>query len=522
MIWEIIRCQICRLAVKSIESPIHGARRDTVKLYLDGHSYKYAVEQMLLTLFPTERPQYPEGAPEGDRMEIRLHRGDKRTTASCTLCLGGGRWHGRAAADNAALTTELTTDRKCQRLVKNAIYRAALASGRARPVWGALTGVRPGKLLCANLRQGMSEEEALRRFTEEFDVSPERGALCLDASRHTLRAERSLGPRDVCLYVGIPFCPTRCAYCSFVSQSVEKSMKLIPPFLAALEREIRAVAEQARALQLRPVALYMGGGTPTTLSAEQLDRLCTVLAEAFDLSALREYTVEAGRPDTITKEKLRVLRAHGVDRVSVNPQTMSDAVLETIGRRHTAADIVRALEKVRAVGGFAVNMDLIAGLPGDSAEGFSRTLSQVLALGAENVTVHTLSLKKGSRITLEGAPLPGEGEVAQMLDLAAQRLRCSGYEPYYLYRQKFMSGGFENVGWTRPGYENLYNICIMEELCSILAMGGGGSTKLILPGDGRNIRLMAPKYPLEYIQKIEETCADKEAIGAFYSGAGTK
>ena len=196
---------------------------------------------------------------------------------------------------------------------------------------------------------------------------------------------------------------------------------------------------------------------------------------------------------------------------------MSDAVLETIGRRHTAADIVTALEKVRAAGGFAVNMDLIAGLPADDPAGFSRTLDAVLALGPENITVHTLSLKKGSRITLEGAALPSAAEVGAMLDEAGARLRAAGYEPYYLYRQKFMSGGFENVGWTRPGYANLYNICIMEELCSILAMGGGGSTKLIAPGDGRNIRLMDPKYPLEYVQKIEETCADKEKISEFYA-----
>lgn len=293
-------------------------------------------------------------------------------------------------------------------------------------------------------------------------------------------------------------------------------MKLIPPFVEALEQEIRATAAQVRELGLRPVSIYFGGGTPTTLSPAELERVCALLEAEFDLSALREYTVEAGRPDTITEEKLRVLRRHGVDRVSVNPQTMSDKVLEIIGRKHTAADILAALEKVRRVGGFAVNMDLIAGLPGDDTQGFSRTLDAVLSLGAENITVHTLSLKKGSRITLEGSPLPGEGEVGAMLDEAAARLRRAGYEPYYLYRQKFMSGGFENVGWTRPGFANLYNICIMEELCSILAMGGGGSTKLIAPGNGRNIRLMAPKYPLEYIQKIAETCADKEKIREFY------
>ena len=487
-----------------------------MKIYLSGHTYKYAVEQMLLTLFPTERPEYPEGRPHGERLEVTLHRGPHFTTAACVLVSPRGSFRGRAAVRNETLTDPLVTDRKCQRLVKNAMYRAALRAGRQKPVWGALTGVRPGKLLCNYLRQGMSEQEALSRFTEEFDVSPARAALCLDASRQTMKAAASLGEKDICLYVGIPFCPTRCAYCSFVSQSVEKSMKLIPPFVEALEREIRATAAVVRELGLRPVSIYFGGGTPTTLSAEQLERVCALLEAEFDLSALREYTVEAGRPDTITEEKLRVLRSHGVDRVSVNPQTMSDRVLEIIGRRHTAADILRALEKVRTVGGFAVNMDLIAGLPGDDPAGFSRTLDAVLALAPENITVHTLSLKKGSRITLEGAALPTAAEVGAMLDEAERRLRGANYGPYYLYRQKFMSGGFENVGWTKPGFENLYNICIMEELCSILAMGGGGSTKLIAPGDGRNIRLMDPKYPLEYIQKIQEICEDKKKIREFY------
>ena len=487
-----------------------------MRLYLIDHEYKYAVEQMLLTLFPQERPEYPEGRPSGTRMEISLKRGKTRTTASCVYRREGERFFGRASTPNACLGGKLSTDRACQRLVKNAMYRAVLASGVPEPVWGALTGVRPGKLLAALLEQGLGEEEALRRFREEYRVSPERAALCLDASRHTLAARASLGVRDVCLYVGIPFCPTRCAYCSFVSQSVEKSMKLIPPFLAALEQEIAATAAQVRALGLRVVSIYMGGGTPTTLSAPELERLCCCLEEQFDLSALREYTVEAGRPDTITAARLRVLRAHGVDRVSVNPQTMSDAVLEAIGRRHTAAAVEAALATVREVGGFSVNMDLIAGLPADSAAGFDATLARVLALAPENITVHTLSLKKGSRITLEGTALPDAQEVGLMLDHAGARLREAGYAPYYLYRQKFMSGGFENVGWAKPGYENLYNICIMEELCSILAMGGGGSTKLIRPDEGRNTRLMAPKYPLEYMETIEKTCADKAQITDFY------
>ena len=488
-----------------------------MRLYLHRHEYKYAVEQMLLTMFPAERPEYPDGKPEGERLEISLSHTAQRTTACCALRINGGIYKGRAQCANAAMTDELHTDRVCQRLIKDAIYRAALRSGCPRPAWGALTGVRPGKVLSSLIAEEHNEDKALRRFIREYDVSPARAQLCMTTTRETLRAAASLSPKDICLYVGIPFCPTRCAYCSFVSQSVEKSMKLIPPFLEALEKEIAATAAQVNALGLRVVSVYMGGGTPTTLSAEQLDRLCSVLEDEFDLSAVREYTVEAGRPDTISADKLSVLRAHGVDRVSVNPQTMSDRVLELIGRRHTASDIERALQLVREVGGFDVNMDLIAGLPGDSAEGFRDTVEKVLALGAENITVHTLSLKKGSRITLEEVPIPGADEVAAMLDFAGERLSAAGYSPYYLYRQKFMSGGFENVGWAKAGRVNLYNICIMEELCSIIAMGGGGSTKLIRPDDGRNIRIMAPKYPLEYINSIGTTCTEKAKILGFYN-----
>jgi len=487
-----------------------------MKLYFKGHDYKYAVEQMLLGLFPEERPEYPEGRPAGDRMELRLSTGARFTTASCALHSKGQVFHGRAAAAIPAEAGALESDRIRQRLVKDAVYRAALKSGLSKPVWGSLTGVRPGKLMAALLCDGKTEKQALGAFIRDYDVSPERAALCLDTSRETVNIMAQLDVKDVCLYVGIPFCPTRCAYCSFVSQAVEKNMKLIAPFHEALHKELTATAAQVKALGLRVVAVYMGGGTPTTLSAPQLDALCTWLEREFDLSHIREYTVEAGRPDTITLDKLRVLRAHGVDRLSVNPQTMRDSVLERIGRRHTAADIISALETVRQVGGFAVNMDLIAGLPGDTVSGFSDSLDQVLSLAPENITVHTLSLKKGSRIMLEGSPLPGAGEVGAMLDIAGQRLRGRDYMPYYLYRQKFMSGGFENVGWTKPGYVNLYNICIMEELCSIIAMGGGGSTKLIRPDEGRNIRLMAPKYPLEYIQNIDKTCGDKIKIGDFY------
>ena len=487
-----------------------------MRLYFSGHDCRYAAEQSLLMLFPGEKPEYPEGSPSGERCELRVSRGAKYTVCTALLLRSGAAFRGRAQAENPDPADEYAL-RGCEnRLVKLAFYRAALASGLPKPEWGSLSGVRPAKLMDAYLREGLSPRAAKGRFMREYFVSGSRAGLCLDAALAAQEAARSLDERDVCLYVGIPFCPTRCAYCSFVSQSVEKSMKLMEPFLDALLLDIRATAAETRRAGLRPVALYIGGGTPTTLSAAQLDRLCAALEREFDLSALREYTVEAGRPDTITAEKLRVLRAHGVGRVSVNPQTMSDSVLEAIGRRHTAQDIVDALALVRECGGFEVNMDLIAGLPADTAGGFSRTLDAVLSLAPENVTVHTLSLKRGSGLTLAGRPLPEAGEVRAMLDEAMERLAGSGYAPYYLYRQKNMAGGFENVGWTKPGSENLYNICIMEELCSILAMGAGGSTKLVADGGKRIKRFIAPKYPQEYINAAPGFAAGKERIGEFY------
>lgn len=487
-----------------------------MKLYLIGHDYRYAAEQILLILFPDERPEYPEAPESGDGAVLTLRRGGTYATVTCRLTRGGAVYHGRAAVKTAALTDDVTADRLLSRAVKRSFYRAALAAGVEKPVWGALTGVRPGKLMAGLLAGGLSDAAAVRTFQQNFDVSPERARLCLQTSHATMAAKASLEPRDVCLYVGIPFCPTRCAYCSFVSQSVEKSMALIAPFFDALLREVRATAAVVNGLGLRVVSLYVGGGTPTTLSAQQLDALFRALEAEFDLSALRESTVEAGRPDTIQSDKLEILRLHGVGRISVNPQTMDDRVLEAIGRRHTAQAIRDALALTREAGGFAVNMDLIAGLPSDTAAGFCRSIDEVLALRPENVTVHTLSRKKGSYLTEHGGALPDAAAVGQMLDYAGQALTAAGYAPYYLYRQKFMSGGFENVGWTLPGFENLYNICIMEELCSIIAMGGGASTKLV--GGGKIRRAFDPKYPQEYIANIDRICENKQIIRAFYEG----
>ena len=267
---------------------------------------------------------------------------------------------------------------------------------------------------------------------------------------------------------------------------------------------------------LRVRVLYMGGGTPTTLTAGQLDQVLTAFEESFDTTPCGEITVEAGRPDTITAERLAVLKAHGVTRVSVNPQTMEDHVLRAIGRNHTAGDIARAMELTAKYNFPHVNMDLIAGLPEDSPEGFRRSLDACLSFGTDNVTVHTLALKKGSRILLEGLSIPAPEAVAEMLDYAAPALRGAGHRPYYLYRQKYMSGSFENIGWCRPKAECLYNIYIMSELCSILSFGAGGSTKMVEPGTNHIERVFNLKYPKEYTERPEKCLANQQFFAAFY------
>ena len=487
-----------------------------MKLYLKGHDYKYATEQMLLTLFPGERPSYPDRpAGEGeDSLTLSLSLGGRWATARAVLTRDGRRWIAAARAPVPAPDAgRVERDRVLQRVVKNAFYRAGVQALGREPPWGGLTGVRPVKLPTRALEQGATRRQADRLLRDLYRVSAPRRALALDCAQATLAAKRTLAPEDVSLYVGVPFCPTRCAYCSFVSADVGRTFSLMEPYVDALCREIAAAGAAVRRGGRRIKSVYIGGGTPTTLSPALLDRLMGALEGAFDLSACAEYTVEAGRPDTITAEKLSVLRERGCTRVSVNPQSMDDRVLAAIGRAHSAADILQAWDLVRRAGFPYANMDLIAGLPADTPEGFRASLDQVLSLGPENVTVHTLALKKGSRLTLEkNGALPAPEQVSAMLDYAWGALRAAGYAPYYLYRQKYMSGGFENVGWCRPGAESLYNICMMEELHTILSLGSGGVTKVIDPRAGSLVRQANPKYPKEYIETLDPILQAKENL----------
>lgn len=473
-----------------------------MKLLLRGHDDRYAVEQLQLALFPDE-PMEPVDAPfSGDGAVSALHVGKTWLTATAELTL-----HGKTARASRRLRADRADVPSRRRLLQNAYYDAAMQL-RDPPEWGSLSGVRPTKLTTRCLLGGGTAADADRLLRERYHVSPARRRLCVEASLATAEAVKRLEPNDVSVYIGIPFCPTRCIYCSFVSASTEKTAGLLPQYLDALIRELETVGRLLAASGRRVRTLYIGGGTPTTLSTPQLRRLMDAIRTHFDLSGLIEYTVEGGRPDTLDDEKLRAIRAGGCDRVSINPQTMNDAVLRAVGRRHTAAQTVEAFEAARRAGFDGINMDLIAGLPGDTPESFAASLDAVLALAPSNVTVHTLALKRGAELAMRQLTLPSAEDVQQMLQYAERALRERGYAPYYLYRQKYMSGSFENVGWCKPGYAGLYNIYMMEELHSILSLGGGAMTKINLP-DGTLERFHNPKFPQQYLARLDDVLAQK-------------
>ncbi len=480
-----------------------------MKLYLKGHAERYPVEQLQMQLFGDRPTQFVETPFSGEDGAVSsLHDGKIYRTATAKITLDG-----KTATAARRIPLTKADVRLTRRILQQSYYLAAVQLLPEAPPWGALSGVRPTKLATKVLLEGGREQDADRMLRDVYFVTPERRRLCLDASRHTLEAARLLAPDDLSLYIGIPFCPTRCAYCSFVSESVERFGEFLPPFLDCLIREIEYTGALLKRSGWHIRSLYIGGGTPTTLSTPQMTRLLDAIGTHFDLSRSLEFTVEGGRPDTLDLAKLRAIRAGGATRISINPQTMSDGVLRAIGRRHTAAETVEAFRMAREAGFDDINMDLIAGLPGDTPASFSETVRQVLALEPSNVTVHTLALKKGADLFQRRVTLPTREDVAQMLDASGRQLRAAALEPYYLYRQKYMSGSFENVGWCRAGYTGYYNIYMMEELHSILSLGGGGMNKINLPA-GALERFHNPKYPQDYIQRIDTVLRQKDEIFA--------
>lgn len=411
----------------------------------------------------------------------------------------------------------LVEKRLHKRQQKLAVYFALKAATGLIPPWGSLTGIRPTRLVYAEMERGISAGDAAARVMETFDLSPEKARLLADVVETQLGL-RMAGERDMDIYIGIPFCETRCRYCSFISSRVGDG-RLLPAYVEALAAEIRAACRMVAEQGFQVCAVYVGGGTPTALPARLLEE---VLAAARPLMAgACEVTVEAGRPDSITEEKLRVISAHGATRISINPQTMHDETLRLIGRHHTRSQTETAYDLARGLGFQNINMDLIAGLPGEDAAMFARTLAWAGEIAPESLTVHTLSLKRSSDMYRCGESTPREPAAADMVRLAREAARGMGMRPYYLYRQKHMAGNLENVGYALPGRECLYNMDMMEDTGSVLALGAGGISKRVYENGACILRAPNVKDPEHYIARVDEMIKRKEELLAG-TGKGIK
>ncbi len=477
-----------------------------MNLYVKNHNFHFELENLTRLFFPNEKitvirdfsePQPPYIYTEvSDKITISVNIGSFNKSETAVKKLTDD--------DNELVSAQLLYKLLCD------------FTGLTQP-WGILTGVRPVKLL-RRLAEESNEEQAVKKFEKDFFVSNEKIAL----SRETEYNERKIlelsKPESFSLYVGIPFCPSRCSYCSFVMASIERAEKLIEPYTKLLCEEIKQTAEIANKLGLRLETVYFGGGTPTTLSAEQLDTVLRTVNKSFDMSTCREFTVEAGRPDTIDSAKLFALKENKVDRISINPQTTNDEVLKTIGRKHTAQQFFDAFELARKCGFDNINTDLIAGLPTDTPESFKNSLDSIVKLNAECITVHTLCMKRASRLTTEGVTLDLQQarDAREMLAYTQNILGQNEYIPYYMYRQSRMVGNLENVGWSKRGFESLYNVYVMDETHTILACGSGGVTKLKRNNPDYLERIFNFKYPYEYIDRFDELIQRKSGIMQFY------
>lgn len=477
-----------------------------MNLYVKNHNFHFELENLTRLFFPNEKitvirdfsePQPPYIYTEvSDKITISVNIGSFNKSETAVKKLTDD--------DNELVSAQLLYKLLCD------------FTGLTQP-WGILTGVRPVKLL-RRLAEESSEEQAVKKFEKDFFVSNEKIALSRETEHNEQKILELSKPESFSLYVGIPFCPSRCSYCSFVMASIERAEKLIEPYTKLLCEEIKQTAEIANKLGLRLETVYFGGGTPTTLSAEQLDMVLGTVNKSFDMSTCREFTVEAGRPDTIDIAKLLALKENKVDRISINPQTVNDEVLKTIGRKHTAQQFFDAFELARKCGFDNINTDLIAGLPTDTPESFKNSLDSIVRLNAECITVHTLCMKRASRLTTEGVTLDLQQarDAREMLAYTQNILGQNEYIPYYMYRQSRMVGNLENVGWSKKGFESLYNVYVMDETHTILACGSGGVTKLKRNNPDYLERIFNFKYPYEYIDRFDELIQRKSGIMQFY------
>lgn len=473
-------------------------------LTVEGTANRYYVQTLCMIFFPGSK--FSASEQPGDNVPeivVRVSHEEEKCVTYASMKLGAK----FVETIGRAEPTDDISDPS--RVEKISIGRAIFGAGKAllgyTNPWGILTGVRPAKVANELMSAGADMQMAKRILRDEYFLNPKKAALAVSVAANENKLVRRL-PDGLCsVYISIPFCPSRCAYCSFVSYASGKLLSLISDYLELLYREIDRIFALIRERGLRVATVYIGGGTPTVLTSAQLTALLSRITKNVDPATLLEFTLEAGRPDTITAEKLAVALAHGVTRISVNPQSLSDEVLKTIGRRHTVADFFRAYEIAAASGIRDVNVDLIAGLPGDDFSGFSDTVDRVLALAPTNLTVHTFCVKKASDFLRENSNVYSitGGDVVKSVEYSQIRAKAEGYKPYYMYRQKNTVGNLENVGYAKEGREGYYNVFMMEELHSIFAVGAGAVTKLVRTSDTgkREIaRIFTPKYPYEYLR----------------------
>lgn len=485
--------------------------KPTFPVYLQGHTLKYEIECVLKLFLPMTKFTFfydkNDMPSDEDGASLSLVTQDGQSHFEVCLRLDG------ETTEAETYTSPLDPVRQkaaCEYTFCDLLFGLLEKHTDLHPAWGILTGIRPVKNVQRQMRQGRTHTEILQDMETRLHVRADKAQLAYAIAAHQEPILAQTPPCSVSLYISIPFCPTRCSYCSFVSQSVEQAGHLMSAYVDCLCRELALWGEIVRAQNLTLDTIYLGGGTPTTLSATQLTQLFSVVQDNFDLSHIREYCVEAGRPDTITTEKLDVCRAYGITRLSVNPQTMEDDVLRTIGRRHTAAQTRQAYTLARQVGFQNINMDLIAGLPGDTVSGFRETLSQIIEMAPDSITVHALTLKRASNLYSVG-----ETQVCNPVDaMVTESETCllkAGYLPYYLYRQKNTIDNLENVGYALPGKDGLYNILIMDESQMILGAGCGASTKLF-EASGKITRIYNYKFPYEYVAQFDQLMQKKEQV----------
>ncbi len=484
-----------------------------MKLSIDNQtSYlnDYYFQTMCLLYFPGEK--FKEGYGSDNFASFYLKETSKNVfEARVTLASGE-----KSASGEFCGAYEPTIPMDDEFYAMNAIGKAFLEAGRrlfgfSLP-WGYITGLRPVKRAKYYLDRGYSAEQVISLFNKDYEVTLEKSTLSVETASLQQKMLADIKPDDCGIYVSIPFCPTRCDYCSFVSYSNAKLFALIPEYLEKLMSDIRETGKMIKALDMNLRAIYIGGGTPSILEPDQIDRLLACINESVDADNI-EYTFEAGRPDTITPEKLIAVKNGGVKRISINPQTTSDKVLTKIGRKHTNEEFLRAANMALAMNFDCINADLIAGLPEDSFESFKKSLEDVITLGFSNITVHTLSIKNAAELRFaDNGYYDPQGDLArESVKYARQRLKESGFAPYYLYRQKNTVGNAENTGYTLPNKENLYNVLMMEEHSTVFACGAGSITKLVSKNRDDILRHAFPKYPFEYLRDNKSLGFDEAA-----------